>query len=100
MLLDVDGVGELDLEVFIKGCMRLSGEAQSKDILETMINLNTLGERLTCLEEKVLLVQEKVAGLNFKTETMMNQAEKIFADPEVMKAAAKSNDRKTNWRAD
>lgn len=26
MLLDIDNVGELELDVFIKGCMRLSGQ--------------------------------------------------------------------------
>ena len=53
MLIDVEGKGELDIESFIKGCMRLSGQAQSKDILEVLINVGTLGKHLTQLEEKV-----------------------------------------------
>lgn len=36
-LIDVGQTGEIDLEMFIKGCVRLSGQAQSRDMLELLV---------------------------------------------------------------
>jgi voltage-gated sodium channel len=80
VLMDVENRGELDIEQFIRGCMRLGGQAQSKDILEVLITVGLLGKHLTTLEEKILMVQTKTMALDVKTETMVNQAHTMFAN--------------------
>jgi len=81
MLLDVDCQGELDIDTFVKGCVRLSGQAASKDIIELLVWVDTLGKQLTGLEDKILLIQERTGELDRKTEKMASQAVEMFADP-------------------
>ena len=78
MLLDIDNVGELELDVFIEGCMRLSGPALSKDLLDALIGVENLGQRIMSLEEKMILVQEKTSALNMKTAKISNEAKEFF----------------------
>ncbi|CAD7962108.1 unnamed protein product [Amoebophrya sp. A25] len=82
-LIDVDGLGELAIDSFIKGCMRLSGQAQSKDILEVLIAASTLGRDLMMLEDRILQIQQRTRELDLKTETMTRQADDMFSDPKV-----------------
>ncbi|CAD7926248.1 unnamed protein product [Amoebophrya sp. A120] len=82
-LIDVDGEGELLIDAFIKGCMRLSGQAQSKDILEVLIAASSLGRDLMGLEDRILQIQQRTQQLDLKTETMVRQADDMFADPKV-----------------
>mmetsp|Transcript_19132 Transcript_19132/g.47830 ORF Transcript_19132/g.47830 Transcript_19132/m.47830 type:complete len:481 (+) Transcript_19132:751-2193(+) len=82
-LIDVDGEGELLIDAFIKGCMRLSGQAQSKDILEVLIAASSLGRDLIGLEDRVLQIQHRTKQLDLKTETMVQQADDMFSDPKI-----------------
>lgn len=82
-MIDVDGEGELLIDAFIKGCMRLSGQAQSKDILEVLIAASSLGRDLIGLEDRVLQIQHRTKQLDLKTETMVQQADDMFSDPKI-----------------
>ena len=51
MVLDHDGSGELSVDEFIGGCVRLKGNAKSKDLLAVQISVEGLAKRLDLLEE-------------------------------------------------
>merc|ERR1719487_119550 len=85
MLLDVDSSGELSIDEFISGCMRLKGPAKSKDLLAVQISVETLGKRLSLLDDKLALSGEKIALLDSKTRKMASQAEQVFLDPRELK---------------
>lgn len=80
MLLDIDNVGELELDTFMKGCMRLAGDAMSKDLLEVLISVGNLGKRIHTLEEKIIMVQEKTTALDMKTARILKEAKQFFGD--------------------
>merc|ERR1711988_2069835 len=85
MLLDVDQTGELSIDEFISGCMRLKGPAKSKDLLAVQISVETLGKRLSLLDDKLALSGEKIGLLDTKTRKMASQAEQVFLDPRELK---------------
>jgi len=85
MLLDVESQGELDIDTFIKGCMRLSGQAASKDIIELLVWIDNLGKQLTVLEDKILIIQERTLQLDRKTEKMAQQAVEMFSSNNRMR---------------
>merc|ERR1711934_390605 len=45
-LLDVDNSGEISIDEFISGCMRIKGTAKSKDILALQIMIDALGSKM------------------------------------------------------
>lgn len=85
MLLDVERSGELDLEQFLKGCTKMQGEAQSKDLLEVLVGVTQLGKQLDLLEEKVVIMHHKATQLDSKTENIVRRATEMFSDPARMK---------------
>jgi len=81
MLLDTDRSGSISIQSFIKGCMRLKGDAKSKDLLEVQINVEALGKDLALLDEKFGLANVKIRILAKKTKKMAKQSAQMFADP-------------------
>mmetsp|Transcript_72368 Transcript_72368/g.192930 ORF Transcript_72368/g.192930 Transcript_72368/m.192930 type:complete len:453 (-) Transcript_72368:97-1455(-) len=81
IVLDHDGSGELSVDEFIGGCVRLKGNAKSKDLLAVQISVESLGKRLDWLEEKLEASENKIISLDTKTLKMEKQARQIFSDP-------------------
>jgi len=81
MLLDVEQDGELTTDEFIEGCMRMKGQAKSKDLLEVQISVDILGRRLKTLDEKLGEATDRVQILDSKTRRMVTQAEQVFLSP-------------------
>merc|ERR1712178_514829 len=81
----VEDPGELSIDEFISGCMRLKGAAKSKDLLAVQISVESLGKRLSLLDDKLALSGEKIALLDSKTKKMASQAEQVFLDPRELK---------------
>merc|ERR1712167_552507 len=69
-ILDHDGSGELSVDEFIGGCMRLKGSAKSKDLLAVQISCQTLSKKMNLLVEKLDIAAEKTALLDSKTQRM------------------------------
>ncbi|EEQ99080.1 hypothetical protein Pmar_PMAR019728 [Perkinsus marinus ATCC 50983] len=80
MVLDYDGSGELSVDEFIGGCVRMKGLAQSKDLLAVQVSMEALGKRLDELEGYLVDSEKKVFNLERKTKRMVVEAMEFF-DP-------------------
>lgn len=91
MLLDVDGSGCLSIDEFIGGCMRLKGQAKSKDLLQVRVAVETLGKHLSFLENVLELGDERLMLLDSRTQNMIRQAEEVFLDARELKKRARTD---------
>ena len=78
-ILDHDGSGELSVEEFIGGCIRLKGPAKSKDLLSVQVSIQALAERLETLEFQLSQSEASVQLLEAKSKAMLDEAKTIFA---------------------
>jgi len=83
MLLDVEQKGEIDIEIFLSGIMRLKGEVKSKDVLRVEVAALSLEDQLDTLAFKMHASFEKIDKLNRKTTVMSTQLKKIVRDPDL-----------------
>merc|ERR1712118_259556 len=77
-LLDVDSSGELSIDEFISGCMRIKGNAKSKDLLAVQIAVDTLGSKFGDLSQALETAGNKIMQLDERTAEMMMKCEKVF----------------------
>lgn len=77
-LLDVDNSGEISIDEFISGCMRIKGTAKSKDILALQIMIDTLGSRMTDLGHALETNSDKISRLDGMTAKMLVKSEQVF----------------------
>jgi voltage-gated sodium channel len=77
-LLDVDQSGELSIDEFISGCMRIKGNARSKDLLAVQIAVDTLGSKFSDLNHALETAGDKIMKLDERTAEMMMKCEKVF----------------------
>lgn len=74
-ILDHDGSGELSVEEFIGGCVRLKGPAKSKDLLAVQMNLVSLIERLDTIELQFGQIGERIRNVDSKLKLILEEAE-------------------------
>lgn len=77
-LLDVDQSGELSIDEFISGCMRIKGNAKSKDLLAVQIAVDTLGSKFHELSQALETAGNKIMKLDERTAEMMMKCEMVF----------------------
>ena len=77
-ILDHDGSGELSVDEFIGGCIRLKGNAKSKDLLSVQVSIQALAQRLDTLELQLEQCEAKVGELKDLTQEMVKEAENVF----------------------
>merc|ERR1711871_1460342 len=77
-LLDVDQSGELSIDEFISGCMRIKGNAKSKDLLAVQVAVDTLGSKFADLSASLETAGNKIWQLDERTAKMMQKWEKVF----------------------
>lgn len=94
-LLDVDQSGELSIDEFISGCMRIKGNAKSKDLLAVQIAVDTLGTKLTDLTKALETAGGKIWQLDERTAEMMHKCERVFL-PE-REARRRNNEYSAEW---
>jgi hypothetical protein len=82
-LLDVDNSGEISIDEFISGCMRIKGTAKSKDILALQIMIDSLGSRMTDLGHALETNSGKIARLDGMTAKMLVKSEQVFCPERV-----------------
>jgi len=77
-LLDVDNSGEISIDEFISGCMRIKGTAKSKDILALQIMIDALGSKMGDLTSALETNSQKINRLDGMTEKMLVKSELVF----------------------
>lgn len=80
-LLDYDGKGELYIEDFITGCIRMKGQAKSKDLLVAQVAVNTLRGHFHVIEEEMAKFQVKIKRLQDTAAALLGHGEHVFLSP-------------------
>jgi voltage-gated sodium channel len=78
MLLDYDNTGELSVDEFIAGCIRMKGTAKSKDLLAAQVAVDTMKRHYTFFEKEMKELQAKIALLDDTARALVYQGEHVF----------------------
>lgn len=88
MVLDADGSGSLSVDEFIGGCLRLKGNAKSKDLLAVQISVESMAKRIDNLEELLTENERKMDVLDKATIQMGRRYEVSVEEAHKRMAAA------------
>jgi len=80
VLLDYDDSGELTIEEFITGCMRMKGSAKSKDLLVAQTALNTMKIYYQQFEKELHEFETKLGRLDVTMRAIIEHGEHVFLD--------------------
>jgi len=78
MLLDYDNSGELSIDEFIAGCIRMKGHAKSKDLLAAQVAVDTMKRHFTFFETEMKELTGKIALLDDTARALVYQGEHVF----------------------
>lgn len=79
-LLDYDDSGELTIEEFITGCIRMKGSAKSKDLLVAQVALDSMRRQYNLFEEELDTLRGKLARLDASARALIDHGEHVFLD--------------------
>jgi len=85
-LLDYDDSGELTIEEFITGCIRMKGSAKSKDLLVAQVALDSMRRQYNLFEEELSTLRSKLARLDASTRALIDHGEHVFLDTRQYRA--------------
>jgi len=77
-LLDYDDSGELSIDEFISGCLRMKGAAKSKDLLVAQVAVDQMKRSFDAFEEEMKTCHEKIEDLQRTTVRLIEQGELVF----------------------
>jgi len=77
-LLDFNNCGELSIDDFIAGCIRMKGTAKSKDLLAAQVAVDTMKRHFTYFEAELGKLKEKVSLLDDTARALVYQGEHVF----------------------
>jgi len=79
-LLDYDESGELTIDEFIEGCLRMKGTAKSKDLLVAQVHLDSMKRHYNQFESELELLQSKLLKLDATARAITEHGERVFLD--------------------
>merc|ERR1719436_1320931 len=79
-LLDYDDSGELTIDEFITGCLRMKGQAKSKDLLFAQVALDCMKRHYNAFEKELKVLQEKLGRLDATARAITDHGERVFLD--------------------
>mmetsp|Transcript_35360 Transcript_35360/g.101685 ORF Transcript_35360/g.101685 Transcript_35360/m.101685 type:complete len:582 (-) Transcript_35360:140-1885(-) len=79
-LLDYDESGELTIDEFIEGCLRMKGTAKSKDLLVAQVALDCMKRHYNQFEKELELLQNKLLKLDATARAITDHGERVFLD--------------------
>lgn len=79
-LLDYDDSGELTIDEFITGCLRMKGTAKSKDLLVAQVALDCMKKHYNTFEQELEFLQAKLHRLDATARAITNYGEQVFLD--------------------
>jgi len=77
-LLDYDDSGELSIDEFISGCLRMKGAAKSKDLLVAQVAVDQMKRSFDAFSEEMHTCHEKIEDLQRTTSRLIEQGELVF----------------------
>jgi voltage-gated sodium channel len=79
-LLDYDESGELTIDEFITGCLRMKGTAKSKDLLVAQVALDCMKRHYNQFEKELAVLQDKLRKLDATARAITDHGERVFLD--------------------
>mmetsp|Transcript_88174 Transcript_88174/g.222541 ORF Transcript_88174/g.222541 Transcript_88174/m.222541 type:complete len:572 (+) Transcript_88174:113-1828(+) len=79
-LLDYDDSGELTIDEFITGCLRMKGTAKSKDLLVAQVALDCMKRHYNQFEKELTILQAKLQKLDATARAITDHGERVFLD--------------------
>lgn len=77
-ILDADGEGSLSIDEFIGGCLRLKGEAKSKDLLAVQMSVECLAQIIDDAEASLTMNEQRMQVLDKITLQMERKYERAI----------------------
>merc|ERR1719352_1687974 len=78
VILDYDNTGELSIDEFIAGCIRMKGSAKSKDLLAAQVAVDAMKRHYSLFEKEMEELQGKIALLDDTARALVYQGEHVF----------------------
>jgi len=82
-LLDYDDSGELTIDEFITGCIRMKGAAKSKDLLVAQVAIDSMKRHFAKFETEMARFQAKVSLLQESASAITGHGEHTFLEPRM-----------------
>merc|ERR1719382_416123 len=79
-LLTHDDRAELTIDEFITGCLRMKGNAKSKDLLVAQVALNCMKRHYNQFESELADLQKKLHKLDATARAITEHGERVFLD--------------------
>lgn len=96
LLLDFDDTGELTIEEFITGCVRMKGQAKSKDLLVAQVAVDTMRRHYQEFEKELEAFQQKLKRLDVTARAIVGHGEHVFLDMREFRKRHPEERRKKN----
>jgi voltage-gated sodium channel len=96
LLLDFDDTGELTIEEFITGCVRMKGQAKSKDLLVAQVAVDTMRRHYQEFEKELEAFQQKLRRLDVTARAIVGHGEHVFLDMREFRKRHPEERRKQN----
>lgn len=77
--------GELTIDEFLQGSLKMKGQGQSKDVYAVRMAITQLKETFADFEDEVEEINSKVSRLEGSMRTVFQQAEQIFRPRDAAK---------------
>jgi len=77
-LLDYHQTGEITIDEFVTGCMRMNGPAKSKDLLAAQVALGTMQKYCAEFDKEVAIFNDKLGELFTTAEALIDHGERVF----------------------
>jgi len=97
-LLDFDNSKEVTIDEFITGCMRMRGDAKSKDLLAAQIALDKMKKHYEVCTAQMNSFENKIAVLDSVARGLLDHGERIFLNKQEYRVRHPNN-RKTTPQA-
>lgn len=79
-LLDYNNSGELTIEEFISGCVRMKGTAKSKDLLVAQVAVDSMRKQYALFEQEMDKLKAKIAHIHDSIDAVIGHGEHVFLD--------------------
>lgn len=79
-LLDYADSGELSIDEFITGCIRMKGQAKSKDLLVAQVAIKDMGKDLDVFDAELERLHGKLRVLSETAKALAHQGEHVFLE--------------------
>jgi hypothetical protein len=88
--IDFESVGQVHISDFVRGCLRIRGDAKGKDLLVAQVALSKFQEQVEIFEYQLEMYTDKVDQMFQISQAITGQGEMVFLNPQEYRVRHKS----------